>query len=217
MKRLSFFLLYLISPVIPTLFFFTSMGGRVDAYTISGIVGVFAFVLFCNQLILASRPKFAVKALGIKGLLALHSTAPIFILGWAIVHRMLKEKYGFDLDSTQATIGAAVLVVFFIASIAAFLLMANVQPPLGTKLHALRTWVEKTFKLGYKTSRAFHVITVLALAALSVHVSLASSASLSINPLGTAWLGAWFVLSLAMFIRYRIRGRLTPKVESMAQ
>ena len=211
MKQLSFVLMYLISPVIPSIFFFTSMGGSVDGYTLSGIFGVYAFILLCNQLILASRPKFAVKALGIKGLLALHSIAPMFILSLAIAHRMLKGEYGFDLGSTQATIGVIVLFVLFFASIAAFLLMANVQPPLGTKLRALRAWVEKTFKVGYKTSRAFHGITLLALVTLAVHVSLASSASLSSNLFGMAWLGAWLLVSLAIFIRYRVRGRLTPK------
>jgi predicted ferric reductase len=214
MKRLSFYLVYLVSPAIPSLIFYNSMGWGFDAYTASVLLGVYAFVLLCNQLLLASRPGLAVAALGIKGLLALHASAPVFILGMAIVHRMLKEESGFDMSSTQAMIGAVVLAVFFIASIAAFLLMANVHPPLGTKLRTLRGWIEKTFKLGYKASRSFHTITVLALVALAVHVSLASSASLAGNPMGTTWLGIWFVLSLGMFIRYRLRGRPTPKIRN---
>lgn len=212
MKRLSFYLLYLFSPAIPSLLFYNSTGGFFDAYTLSVLLGVYAFVLLCNQLLLASRPGFAVAAMGIKGLLALHASAPIFILAMAIAHRILKDESGFDLRSTQAMIGAVVLAVFFVASIAAFLLIANVRPPLGTTLRTLRGWVEKTFKLGYKASRSFHAITVLALVALAVHVSLASSASFAGNPLGTTWLGTWLAISLGMFIRYRIRGRPTPKI-----
>jgi predicted ferric reductase len=216
MKRIFFHALYLISPVIPSALFFASSGGGLNGYSASVILGVYAFVLLCNQLILATRPKIAVTAMGIKGLLALHGTAPIFILGMAIVHRILKEASGFDMGSAQAIIGMAVLAVFFIASMAAFLLLANVKPPLGTKLRTLRIWVEKTFKLGYKASRALHAITVLALAALAVHVSLASSASLAANPFGAVWLGAWFTFSLGMYIRYRVRGRPNPKIEIRA-
>jgi predicted ferric reductase len=213
MNQIIFFLFYIFSPAIPSVLFFAKMGGGVDEYTVSIVLGIYAYVLLCNQLILASRPKFAVKILGLKGLLALHSSAPIFILSIAVVHRILKAKSGFDLDSTQAIIGAAALAVFFLASIAALLLMANIKPPLGNKLRLLRAWVEKKFKLGYKASRAFHAITVLALVALSVHVSLASTASIAANPFGIAWLGAWFILSLGVFIRYRIQGRPSPKME----
>jgi len=216
MKQISLFLAYLISPVIPSALFFTSIGGGIDAYATSVILGIYAFVLLCNQLLLASRPKFAVAAIGIKGLLAMHGTAPIFILGIAIVHRILKEESGFDMGSPQAIIGMAVLVFFLIASIAAFLLLANVRPPLGTKLRTLRVWVEKSFKLGYKTSRSFHAITVLALVALAAHVSLASSVSFSGNPFGVVWLGTWFALSLGMYIRYRARGRPNPKIGTQA-
>jgi predicted ferric reductase len=214
MKRFSFMLLYLLSPAIPVILFLVANGGNLDSYSVSVAFGVYAFVLLCNQLILASRPGFAVSALSLKGLLALHGSAPFFILAIAATHRLLKEANGFPDDTVQATMGAAALVLFLAVSIVAFLLMANVKPPIGNKLRELRTWVEKSFRIGYKVSRAFHSITIVLLLVLAVHISLASSSALAINPLGTAYLAAWLLLSIVLYARYRVRGRPTPTISS---
>ncbi len=144
MKGLIFVLAYLLSPAVPVAMTMASIGGGLDTYSFSVILGVYAFVLFCNQLILASRPRFAVAVLGLKGLLAFHGAAPVGILAMAITHRMLKATVGFDLQSAQATIGLIVLLVFILASVAAFLFLANIPGALGTRLRALRTWADKT-------------------------------------------------------------------------
>jgi len=215
MNGFFFILVYLLSPAIPVAMIMSSIGGGLDAYSFSVLLGVYAFVLFCNQLILASRPRFAVSALGLKGLLAFHGAAPLFIIGIAFAHRMLKALAGFDLWTSQAILGLIVLLVFLLASVAAFLFLANIPGALGNRLRSLRAWADKTFRFGYKVSRAMHSITVVGLTALAVHVALASSVAISVNPLTAAWLAAWFLLSLGLYVRYRLLGRPTPKISAI--
>ena len=200
MKRILFLAAYLLSPAIPVAIYVSSLGGSIDPYTLSVGLGVYAFIMICNQLILASRPGFAVSALGIKGLLTLHGIAPFFILAIAATHRMLKELSGFPDDTVQATFGAVAL-----------LFIANFRMPFQAAIRKLRTRAAEAFKLTYKASRAFHNVTVAACAVLVTHVLLASSSAFSANPAGAAWMAAWATLAIGMFLRYRIRGRPTPK------
>ncbi|PKL09041.1 MAG: hypothetical protein CVV51_05885 [Spirochaetae bacterium HGW-Spirochaetae-7] len=211
MKRILFLAAYLLSPAIPVAIYVSSLGGSIDPYTLSVGLGVYAFIMICNQLILASRPGFAVSALGIKGLLTLHGIAPFFILAIAATHRMLKELSGFPDDTVQATFGAVALLTFAAAVVFALLFIANFRMPFQAAIRKLRTRAAEAFKLTYKASRAFHNVTVAACAVLVTHVLLASSSAFSANPAGAAWMAAWATLAIGMFLRYRIRGRPTPK------
>ncbi len=212
MKRIPFLLAYLLSPVIPAALYITQAGGGMDSYTLSVGLGVYAFIMIFNQLILASRPGFAVSALGVKGLLVLHGTAPFFIIAIAAAHRLLKASYGFSLDSRQATLGAIAWWTFIAAAVFALLFIANFKLPFLAGIRKLRTWAADTFKLTYKASRAFHNVTVAACAVLVTHVLLASSSDFTANPAGAAWMTVWATLALGTFLRYRIRGRPTPKI-----
>jgi len=211
LKRFIFLLAYALSPVVPIAIYLVSIGGRLDSYTLSVALGIYAFIMICNQLILASKPAAAVSALGPKGTLALHGTAPFVILAIAGTHRLLKSLNGFPDDSFQATFGAAAWWVFMLAAFMALALMANVPAPLGDRLRELRSWVTTTFRLTYKTARIFHNVTVVACLAILVHVMLASSSSPNANPVGIAWMAGWMALSIGLYIRYRLRGRPVPE------
>ncbi len=215
MKRFIFIVAYLLSPVIPIAVTMAAIGGGFDTYSFSVMLGMLAFILLCNQLILASKPRFAVAALGLKGLLSFHGSVPAIILAIAVAHRMLKAVSGFDLQTVQATVGLVVLLVFFIASVAAFAFLANIPGTLGASLRSLRAWADKTFKMSYKLARTLHSITVLALLALAVHVGMASSVSLMVNPFVAAWLAIWLLVSLGLYARYRLRGRPAPTLATV--
>jgi len=210
MKRSLFFIAYAATPSIPAILYLRYSGGGFNAYAVSVALGVTAFILICNQFILASRPAFAVKALGLKGLLAFHGAMPLVILVVAAVHRLLKEAAGFPLESAQAKVGAAAWWVFAAAAAFAILFLASFNLPVMTKLKALRAWAQERYHLGYKLARAFHNVTVAGALTVIIHAMLASSSEFTANPLGAAWLLAWAGLSLGMYARYRIRGRKTP-------
>lgn len=207
MKRTGFFLVYFLTPVVPVVLYMKSLGGGSGVYPGSVALGITAFILICNQYILASRPAVIVKALGLKGLLAFHGIMPIVLIGMAVVHSQLKEAAGFPDDTLQTTIGSATLAVFIAAAVLAILFLATINLPVAAKLREFRKWAKDRLGLSYALTRTFHNITVLAGVTIMVHVLLASSSDFAANPLGAGWMIIWLTLSLSLYLRYRLRGR----------
>ncbi len=207
MKRALFFLAYFVTPSIPASIYMRTIGGGFDPYSLSVMLGVLTFILVCNQFILASRPGFAVNALGLKGLVAFHSVMPLFIIALATAHRALKALAGFGLDSQQALLGSIAWWLFLAAIVFAIVLLAPVSLPLISRIKGFREWLSGKMGINYKTSRLFHNLTVVAGLVVLVHMLLASSSSFAANPLGAAWLVGWMLISLGLYARYRLRGR----------
>ena len=216
MKRALFFIAYFLAPAIPVALYMRSLGGGAGVYSGSVVLGITAFILICNQYILASRPTFIVKALGLKSLLAFHSIMPIVLIGMAGMHSQLKEAAGFSDDTLQATLGSATLAVFIAAAVLAILFLANINLPIALKLREFRKWAQDRLALSYRLTRAFHNITVVAGVAIMVHVLLASSSDFKVNPVGAGWMIAWLALSLGLYARYRLNGRKVPAARAPA-
>lgn len=212
MKRILFFVVYFLTPVVPIVLYLRSVGTGIDSYSLSVALGITAFILLCNQFMLASKPAFAVAALGTRRLVTMHGTVPVFILAIAGVHLTLKELNGFPEDTLQARFGAATLVLSAIVIVLAVLLMANTFWFKLAVVQNFRKWVYATFKLTYKGARLLHNMTVLAAILVMVHVLLASSGSFVANPAGVVWMCGWMALALVMYGRYRMLGRTVPKI-----
>ncbi|HRY74055.1 MAG TPA: hypothetical protein P5165_12600 [Spirochaetia bacterium] len=221
MKKTVFCLAYFLAPVPPAILYLWSLGWYLDAYSASVALGVFAFVFLSSQFILASRPRFAVEALGLKGLLSFHGTMPLVALLLAGAHRALKvglapgsgregllaAGLGFSEDTLQATLGAAAWWLFAAALLAAVLLLANTFWMRMGALKRFRAWAYAKLGLDYGRARLAHNLTVAAGLVVLAHAGLASSSDFSRNPAGAAWLLGWFALSLGLYLRYRLRGR----------
>lgn len=216
MRKFIFLVAYVALPIVPAALYVAASGGGMGAYPGSVALGAYAFALLCSQLALAARPAFAVGALGLKGLTALHAATPLLALLLALGHRMLKSISGFSLDSGQAILGLAAFLTLAAASILAAFLLANWKGSAGAAAKRLRAKADASLGFGYKKARAVHAITALAIAALAVHVALASSSAPSFNPAGSAVLAAWFALAEILYIRYRLRGRPIPAAKAKA-
>jgi predicted ferric reductase len=207
MKRTLFYIWYIVWPLIPLYFYLNSLGFEFNQYTVSVALGVFAFVWLSNQFLLAAKPALLTSILGTKGLLSLHSTMPVIILVMAGLHRILKVAYGFNPDSFQAVFGGFAWWLYAIVIVCTLLLMANTKLMKVPFIKAFKDLVyAKTF-LNYKRARLLHNITVLGAFALLVHMALASSSQFSQNPWGLSFLLLWMLFSLALYLRYRLRGR----------
>ena len=216
MGKKSFLPLYLLSPAIPVAIYLAALGAPLGLYALSVICGIAAFVYLCGQYLLASRPAFAVKALGVKELVGLHSAMPIVILVLAIAHRFLKAAAGLDTESFQADFGAIALAVVAIAIVFTVLLMAATPLSAYGPLKRFKAWTYRRTGLDYKKARLIHNVTVAAGPLLLVHMLLAGSSSFSRNPVGAALLAGWAVFSLAAYARYRIRGRNQPAASRLS-
>lgn len=212
MTKSLVFVAWFLLPAVPAALYAASVGGFPDAYGVSVALGAYAYALLAAQPALAARPAFIVKAIGVKGSAALHGVAPVLALGMAAAHRALKLSLGFDAGTPQAVIGAASFWFLAAASVAAVLLLAAFGGSIGKALKPLRAWAAERLGLSYKAARAAHGLAALAVVALFVHLSLASSSDLSLNPAGPAWLAAWTLLSLGVYARSRLSARRAGKV-----
>ncbi len=206
MKKALFLAGYFLFPLVPVFLYVRSTGWGADSYTLSVVLGVYAFTLFGGQFFLASRPRIAVDALGLKGLLALHGTVPAIAIVLAVAHRFLKVANGFSPESLQAGLGGLSLALFAFAVVFAVLLMANTFWLKIGFLKSFKAWITRKTGLTYKGARLVH-ITVLAGIVLLVHVFLASSSHWSANPAGIGLLAIWMLFSLGSYARYRLKGR----------
>ncbi len=207
MKKTFFFAWFFLFPALPVFFYLKSSGSALDSYALSIILGVYAFMFICNQFILASRPSFAFNAVGVKGILALHSIMPFFILLLAGTHKLLKEANGFGDDTFQATFGAVAWWTFASVIVFTVLFMANTFVLKIDLLKKLKALVYKITGLTYKGSRLLHNVTVIAGAVILFHVFLASSSSFSVNMAGIVTMILYMVLSLGLYFSYRLKGR----------
>ena len=211
MSKKAFVVLYVLSPLIPVCLYLASIGWTISGYGVSVALGVCAFVLVCNQLILASRPAPIMKALGQKDLRALHSAIPAAVIILAVSHRLLKASAGFDISGFQASLGAAGLIIIIALSLLAFMLIAAIGGKLGESVKVLRARLAKNPGINYKLSRAFHAATAFAVPLLCIHFFLASSADFSRNLVGSLWLAIYALFSIYLFVMYRISGRTPGK------
>lgn len=199
MKKPAFYLAFFLLPVIPAFFYVKGAGSGFDSYSLSVVLGVYVFCLVCNQFMLASRPRFAVSAIGQSGLVALHKSMPGLILVVALVHRTLKAANGFVFSSVQALLGSIAWLLFLFAALVAFFLMGGFK--------SFRSRFHERIGLDYGKARGLHNIAVIAGVVIMAHVLLASSSVFSENPFGMGILAVWMAVSLGMYLVYRLKGR----------
>jgi hypothetical protein len=230
MKRARFLIVYFALALAPIAIYAARLGLGLDAYGVSVALGLFAYMVFCGQFILASRPQWALEALGQKGLFSFHGTMAFVALVAAVLHRSLKvglleapptaaaapagflkslafafkNGLGFNPDSLQASLGGIGWWSFAGILLFTVLFMANTFWMKFRPLKSLREWVYKKTGLSYPLARLLHNLTVLAASVILVHALFASSSQFSDNPLGAIWLIGAFVLSLAAYLRYRL-------------
>ncbi|MFA5853255.1 MAG: hypothetical protein WC820_11160 [Spirochaetales bacterium] len=208
MNKTTFYLAYFLSPLIPIIIYFVTLGIPIDLYAFSVVLGITAFIFICNQFILASRPVWAAKALGLKQLTRLHSTMPIVIVALAVIHESIKQIAGLNTESLQADFGAVSLTIFVAVIVFTVLFMVTTFWMKIDTLKKIRAWVYARTGLDYKKARFLHNATIVAVPLLLTHVLLASSSRLGTNPVGALVLAGWMVVSLGLYIRYRINGRV---------
>lgn len=207
MIHFLFYAVWFLFPAIPACLYVLSAGSGLDAYTVSVVLGVYAFTLATGQFLLASRPAWATRALGTKALLSLHGTVPVAVVILAFAHRTLKEAVGFSDDTLQATFGGIALVTFAAIIVFSVLFMANTFLMKNQQLKKFREWTYAKTRLTYPLARMLHNVAVIAGVIVLTHVLLASTSSFAANPAGVAFMIVWAAYSLGSYVIYRLRGR----------
>lgn len=207
MKKRFFWLYYLMILLVPPFLYLVSSGFLLDTYTLSIFFGVSAFVLLCNQLVLASRPRFIVESVGQKAMLSLHNVFPVLILFFGAMHKILKEVNGYSDSSFQASFGIGVWWSLLIIVIFTVLFMANTFVIKIDFIKKMRAFVYQKTGLTYTRARMFHNFIIILLYILMVHVFLASTSDFTTNPIGIISMFVLMIFSSIMYIKYRLKGR----------
>jgi len=168
-------------------------------------LGISAFVWFAAQLFLAAKPFGLDKILGVKNLLRLHGTGAIIALAAAESLWYLKIVVQQNELSLQTLPGFLAMNIFLLGILGAILFMGNHFPAPGKALKGLRDWLKKNWGWTYKGLRAMHSLMVVAVVLMGIHVLMAFSTQQSLATV--IYMATWLGLSLAFYIRYRIKNR----------
>ncbi len=207
MKQRLTYLGFFLTPFIPVIFYLISAQAVLDAYALSIVFGVYAFVLVCNQFYLASQPAFLLKLLSAKQVRALHSTAPLLLLAMGGAHALLKLSVGFTLSSSQAVIGLLAFVLFFVGILSALVFFANTLLTKRLAFASLRTSMMAKSGITHQKARTMHNLMVPTAIIVLAHVLLASTSDFTYNPWGMSMLVTWMIYSLLSYLNYRLSGR----------
>lgn len=207
MKKIVFYIGFFLLPLIPIVFYYISAGAIYDSYTLSIILGVYAYVLVCNQFYLASQPAWLISLLGAKSVRSLHSTSPLFILLLILIHFIIKLFFGFTITTIQAILGLTAFILLFLGIFSALFLFVNTVVTKREKFSMLRTTLYAKIGLTYQKMRRLHSFLVVAGVLILIHAILASTSTFSYNPWGVGILILWMLFTLFSYLRYRLTGR----------
>ena len=175
MKKVLFFALYFISPLVPIFAIYTSNPGY---YGTSGFVpmvlGATAFTWLNMQLVLSARPKWIESVFGLDRIFRFHSLMAVIAILAALIHRQLKEMV-FP-ESLKTQIGSAALVILITAAVLASVFMIDTLVLNLKPARRIRTYGQKILFGKYHAQKILHNINIAALVLVFVHVLLSSSA-----------------------------------------
>jgi predicted ferric reductase len=204
---------YIALPLAPWLAFMLSAMGDAAywfadnytaAYSASTLLGMAAFAWAAGQPLLAARPLGMDSWMGRASATGFHVLMGFLSPLAALAHMVLKLFYlGYPLEA-QGWFGLGALIVMAWSGLGAWLLMAPGPAKRDGPVKALRERL-KAKGMGYQRARAIHNAVALAYLGMTSHAALASS--LDAAPAARWALLGWLALSLAVHVRYRIRGR----------
>jgi hypothetical protein len=206
--------LYLALPLLPWWLLMREISGEASgwfngwhasAFSLSVLLGIAAAVWATGQLYLSAKPFGLGKWLGQDKLLSLHALSGLLVVAAAACHLALKLfALGYSLGP-QASLGLAALGFFAMSSLGAWIFMSPAAAKKHPRIAALRKAVQEEKGATYKKFRLIHNAVFLPLLILPMHVILSSA----VPDAGAAkwFMAGWFLVGIAIQLRYRIRGR----------
>ncbi|NCB01536.1 MAG: hypothetical protein EOM67_05115 [Spirochaetia bacterium] len=207
MKQSVFLLGFFLFPLIPVVFYFTSAGAFYDTYSVSIVLGVYSFVLVCNQFYLASQPSWLISFIGVKFIRSLHGSSPLLLLLLSSIHAILKLSIGFTITTIGAILGLTAFILFFVGIFSALLLFANTLLTKRSSFSKFRVKIFAKMDLTHQKVRAIHNLMVVAGLFILIHALLASTSTFTYNPIGVSILIVWMLFTLFVYLAYRLSGR----------
>ena len=200
--RLVWPVLYILSPVIPLLFFLIgNWYSFLDGWSLAIVFGTTAYIYLLNQFITGVRLKYFDRIYGFDTVLRFHVVMAIIGLLCAVVHHQIFTRIDYVEDNLQIRLGEAAIWLFISVSGAALLFFAG--PLVRFRLiRRLRRFVQQRLHIQYQHLRATHNLVAVAMLCALLHALLASVTQEQIGRV--VILAGWYAVATTIYIRHKI-------------
>ena len=182
--------LFLISPVLPVVLYFRGAWyDLTEAYSLSMLLGIPAYVYLMNCLILSSRLKCLDRIAGHDRVMVFHRQLAGAALILALLHGIIKSQV-FPLSFMPAPLGSTAFVIALATGLGAAFFLRDRSGRPGRE------------KPDYCFIKSLHNLSTIAAILAAVHVLLASSTYEQGSRM--VLMGLWAVISLALWVRHKL-------------
>jgi len=200
MRKILFFLLYFLSPILPIAAIYQSNPGYYGAAGfVPMVLGATAFTWLSAQLIISARPKLIESVFGLDRIYRFHSLMPVIAIVTAFVHKLLKGET-FE-ESFKTQLGDAALIIFIIASVLGLVFLIDTLVQKIKPLMYARNLAKKAYIGKYNIQKILHNVMVIAVILVFIHVMLSYSAQ---NTLVMSVYIAYFGISMGFYIYNKV-------------
>ncbi|MDA3947709.1 MAG: hypothetical protein PF508_00655 [Spirochaeta sp.] len=197
LERPFWIIAYLLSPLIPlSLYLAGFWSNLLESWALSMAVGVFAYVWYLNQFIIAARPAYWEQLYGVARMYRFHGYMAIAATVMALTHVVIKSVI-FPAVTVQQLFGIAAITLFVIVILATLVFMVESRVARIRPVRWLRTYAAERWRWQYHHLRRFHNLVVIAAFLVLAHVLIAFSTQEDIWRSGVMVL--WFVVALGMY------------------
>ena len=175
MKKILFFILYFLSPILPIAAIYLSNPGYYGTTgLIPMILGASAFTWLNAQLIISARPKLIESVFGLDRIFRFHSLMPVIAIAAAFVHKLIKGMT-FE-ESFKTQLGDAAIIIFIVCSVLGLVFLIDTLVNKIKPLMYARVFAKKAVVGKYNIQKLLHNATVAAVILVFIHVMLSYSA-----------------------------------------
>lgn len=179
--------------------------GLTESQTFPVLSGVLAYSILLFEIVLAARPKYLEKRLGLPALYAIHGAAALVILAITFFHAgsAMAASAEFEVWSVVRPTGSLSTLLFLLATVTGAFVLSGVLAQ-KSKLVAR---IQKKRKR--ETSLVLHSLSFLAVVLLFIHMLAVDV--VRANALFVAAAALYSILAAGIFVYAKIRVRQTPK------
>ena len=200
MRKILFFLLYFLSPILPIAAIYLSNPGYYGAAGfVPMVLGATAFTWLSAQLVISARPKLIESVFGLDRIYRFHSSMPVIAIVTAFVHKLLKGET-FE-ESFKTQLGDAALIIFIIASVLGLLFLIDTLTQKIKPLMYARNIAKNAYIGKYNIQKILHNVMVIAVILVFVHVMLSYSAK---NTLVMSIYIAYFGIAMGFYLYNKV-------------
>lgn len=201
MRKILFFLLYFLSPILPIAAIYLSNPGYYGAVG-AGVpmaLGATAFTWLSAQLIISARPKLIESVFGLDRIYRFHSLMPVIAIIAAFVHKLIKEEAFAESFKTQ--LGDAALIIFITSSVLGLVFLMDTLVQKIKPLMYARNLAKKAYIGKYNIQKILHNVMVIAVILVFIHVMLSYSAK---NALVMSVYIVYFGLAMGFYLYNKV-------------